>query len=236
MIYIGIPTINLVDHLDRTINSIECQNDYRLLIVNNGDKNEFLKWQAISEVTFETILNKQNKGVAASWNQIIDWALSKGDAEVIFILNDDILLHPNCINRMLETIRRKRYGAVSGGMVAGAPERMWNFNEDMVDDRHISGMHFSCFAITPDVVTTIGKFDVGYGLCYVEDTDYFYRLEKAKVRKGCDRWAWFTHYRVRDRRISGRKKSHRYNRGYFQRKWGTPPKPVAKRMMDYTRI
>lgn len=236
MLYIGIPTINLVDHLERAVDSIRSKEAFELLVVNNGDEKEYTDWARAAQPAFHQILNAKNKGVSASWNQIIDWALIYSDCEAIYILNDDIILHPDCIDKMIETIRSERYLAVSAAMVAGPLERMQEYNINSVSERYVPGMHFSCFAVTPKLVAKIGKIDERYGLSYVEDTDYFYRMEKAKVRKGCDRYAWFTHYRVRDRRIGDRKASHKRNRGYFTEKWNTPPGATAHRMMAHTRI
>lgn len=236
MIYIGIPTINLADHLARTVGSIQCLDDHKIIVVNNNPYDEeFMNWAEC--VNHHIIINEQNRGVAGSWNQILKYAMQDKDVEAIFILNDDIILHPNCINKMLESMRLENYWAISAAMVRGPLERMQNFDESMVDSRYnITGMHFSCFGLIPEVITQVGMFDEGYKLSYVEDTDYFYRIEQAKIKKGCDKYAWFTHYRVRERYVGDRKASHRQNRKYFYNKWKIRPKDVARRMMGGTRI
>lgn len=239
MIYIGIPTINLADHLARAVASIECMDEHRIIVANNNPNDkEFIAWVlGVVPENCEIITNKKNLGVAASWNQLLMAGINKGDAEIVFVLNDDIIVHPDCIDRMVETVRLHRYDAISAAMIQGKLERMQNFSTDLVDNRYnISGMHFSCYGLTPQAVETVGLFDEKYGLSYVEDTDYFYRLEQAGVKKGCDKYAWFTHYRIRERHVGDRRASHRRNRGYFKSKWGEHPKATAMRMMRGTRI
>lgn len=237
MIYFGIPTINLADHCARLVESIYCKEPYKVVVINNNIKDKaFKSW---SETTDGILIvnNAENLGVARSWNQMLGWALSRRDMEIFFVLNDDIILHPDCPTRMIETIREQDYLAVSGAMVRGAIDRMYGFQEDMIADRYdVTGMHFSCFAVTTELLERVGFFDPKYGLSYVEDTDYFYRMEKLGIKKGCDKYAWFTHYRVKERNVGDRRQSHRTNREYFKRKWGESPKATAKRMMSGTRI
>ena len=223
------------------VESIKCKEEHKILIINNNIKDkEFAIWAKSEKAEHCKILNNpKNKGVAGSWNQIVKWAIKGKDAELIFILNDDIILHPDCLDRMLETVRTKKYGAISATSVQGSFRRMVKLTEDVFPRYASVGMHFSCFALTPKTLVKVGLFDEKFRLSYVEDTDYFYRLEQAKTKKGCDRHAWFVHYQVMNRKtpnITSRRKAHRTNRNYFKKKWKKNPRVIFNRKRKGTKI
>jgi GT2 family glycosyltransferase len=232
MNYLGIPTIDSYDYLVKTLSTIKTAFPFRILVVNNGQPLPFL--DKIANVN-TIINNRKNSGISVSWNQIIKWALSYDDCESIFILNDDIELHPDCIDIMLNSLYQYD--------ITGAYETK---DLDVVKEpRWVGGVHFSCFAMTPNIPRAIGYFDEAYTPFHVEDTDYWKRLIEAGFKSGTDRTAKFIHHKVRPRgeakrweeggKVYSVREIHNRNRAYFRKKHGCSPKEWYGRSVEGSR-
>jgi len=221
MITIGLLTLSKYEDMaKKAIDSIVCNENYRIVIVDNGQKLD-------EDVEGVKIIRPQkNVGIAPGWNMIVLDAIENGSEEIV-ILNDDLILHPECIDLLIQDIR-EGYDIITGYMIHNHEV----FPDVKIEPRFINGMHFSCFAMNRNTLFTVGKFDEGYAPCYVEDTDYYYRLMKTDLKYGCDRWAKFTHKRFLDRQEPWVKESHKKNRAYFSKKHGEHPKKTFRIMSE----
>ena len=223
MVYIGIPTVNLQRYLEQTINSIVMELPWRLLLVDNLSTDGTREWIQNSE--YQSVLNPANFGVAKSWNQIITWAMSHDDCDAIYMLNNDIVLHPEAFNKMNESLLEKNKEVISGLNIGTDPEVLKTFSVDSIVERYSPNVNFSCFGLVPETVKRVGLFDEAFKIAYFEDNDYHTRLKNAGIGGSCDQWAWFSHYGSRTIKEGGVKHSAAFenNKAYFKRKWGWLP-------------
>jgi GT2 family glycosyltransferase len=222
MIYLAIPTVNNLKYLQETIASIKSKEEFQLLILDNGSNDKFTK-EWIQGSGHEFILNETNLGVAKAWNQIINWGLSHEDCEIIFILNNDIVLHPDCLDTMIQAVREEDKEFITGVQIDSQPIALDSFTKS--DTRFIPNVHFSCFGLTPKTIKRIGMFDEGFKIGYFEDNDYHHRMQLEGINCSCDTWAAFTHYGSRTINEGGvnQGNSFKQNRDYYQSKWGYTP-------------
>jgi GT2 family glycosyltransferase len=229
MIVIGIPTLyEEPELLQQCVNSIRSSQEHIVLIVDNSEtKSAFLELELPSD-NFYFSLPEKNLGVGGSWNRImVEGLVGHPDTDAIFFLNDDIILHPGTLDNLYENLMEE-FDAVSGYMVK-------RFLYDLPESIFSTGMHFSCFGLKRSTMDKIGEFDINYYPAYVEDTDYYYRMQRAGLKIGCNTRAPFIHRRHRNRKSPEIKEIHNRNRRYFQEKWGFHPREVAKQMMAGTR-
>lgn len=222
MVYVGIPTVNLKDYLIETIGSIQTKYPWKLFLVDNGSVDGTQEW--ISEESgYEHVLNGENLGVAKAWNQILYWALSHNDPDVVFILNNDIVLHPEAMDRMIETVLEGGKGGVSGVAIGNDPVMLLHCTRP--EPRYSPAMNFCCFGLTRSTITRVGVFDEGFKLAYFEDNDYHHRMQLDGIDASSDLWAPFSHYGSRTIREGGVNihAAFRTNREYFRQKWGFVP-------------
>jgi GT2 family glycosyltransferase len=214
MITIGILTLSeYAKQAKNVVDSINLDTNCDIVLIDNGQKNG----DGVEDV--DTVYYPvSNLGIPNSWNLILEMAFfnerSEDNSEIAFILNDDIVLHEECLELMVESM-------------VNNPD---NFPSAKIEPRFIPGMHFSCFAVTRHCLEVNGFFDTNYSPCFVEDTDYYHRLLQTDLKYGSDRWAKFTHNRVLDRNKPWVRQSHQKNRDYFRKKWGVPPKATFRKM------
>jgi GT2 family glycosyltransferase len=221
MIYLGIATVNLQRYLVETIESIKCKDEWRLLLIDNGSIDGTDEW--IEQSGYEYILNGENKGVSTAWNQILRWGLSHKDMEAVFILNNDIHLHPDCMDWLMQAIRDEGKEAVTGVNIGNKPEMLEHTT--LPELRFSPAMNFSLFGFTKPVITRVGFFDEGFKLAYFEDNDYHHRMQLEDIEGVCDMWAPFSHYGSRTIKEGGVKHNEAFeaNKRYFKEKWGFLP-------------
>ena len=221
MIAIGIPTVNLWQYLEQTIDSIKTKHEYKLLLVDNHSIDGTR--EKIEQYPCDHILNDTNVGVSKSWNQIISWGLAHDDCDIVFMLNNDIVLKEITIDNMVATILEEGKEAVSGLNIGSKPEMLEFFT--CSEDRYNTAMNFSCFGLTRPAITRVGLFDEGFQLAYYEDNDYHHRMKLEEVDGVCDMWAPFTHYGSRTIKEGGvdHTRAFKHNQGYFLNKWGYLP-------------
>ena len=177
----GIPILNRGDLLLRLFESIDYPVDILHIIINHTSSpaedvesavhiiqgavnggHEFVR-----QLVFEGGLIKDsdgeivthNMGVAGSWNRIIEQHVAY--APYIMLVGNDIMFTPGDLQRFDDY------------MSTMSPERR--------DKKGITcGNHgYSCFAILPETINTLGYFDENIYPAYLEDCDYSYRCKLA---------------------------------------------------------
>jgi GT2 family glycosyltransferase len=208
-IYLGIPTIAAVDALDEMLATVKQQNADILvkIIDNSGGLPDFYelakKYRCILQV------NPENVGVAASWNQLVEWAFNDGSDHVI-IANDDLTFDANdSLERMVQDARL--------------------YADKFVQDVNC---HYSCFVMTPYIWNTIGCFDDGFWPAYYEDNDYDVRREHAGLERHFDNYQ-MTHKHSQTIQVSHIMKTinglnFETNKQRFIAKWGSMEQPYKQ--------
>lgn len=160
---IGVPSLNRPLELYKFIVSVLQSSvlPKNIIIIDNSSDGSITKYiteteipdtliEAANKVHFDFLIAPFNLGVSASWNYLMDTY-----AELpIIISNDDLELHTNTLERMLE--RRSDNVVVCG--------------------ESSSGNAFSLFLLPQTIYQSVGKFDESYLSGYYSDNDYYYRM------------------------------------------------------------
>jgi GT2 family glycosyltransferase len=148
MFSIGIPTLNRADLLLPSIEKylVDFKNT-DIHILDNGNQN----LSNLEENVHTYVHNqKENIGVAASWNKLCQIIFTKHDWALL--VNDDVYLG---------------YGNTTVNMCIEMSE------VGLVQ----SELNWSVLLINKDLYEYIGEFDEGFFPAYYEDSDYMYRLK-----------------------------------------------------------
>lgn len=223
-LYVGTATVNNWKYLEKMCNSLQSKHEFKVLIVDNGSKEETREW--VKNSGYEAIYNPTNYGVSKAWNQILMWALDHRDLKLVLVPNNDIVLHPQTLDRLMESVLVNEKGGVSGLNIGNHPSMLDTF-EIPTDEEHRynPAMNFSLFGLTKPTITRVGLFDENFKLAYFEDNDYHHRMQLEDIDASCDTWAPFTHYGSRTIKEGGVNHHSAFvaNKAYFYRKWGFLP-------------
>lgn len=152
-LFIGIPVVNRFDLLKKVLKGCTHWNA-EILIINNSCNNSLTRAMESFANTngCEIISNKQNIGVAASWNLIIKEGLQRGYEQIV-ISSDDTLIEDSSI-KYIEKIKFSQNDVI------------WHLNV------------WNLFIIHRSAIDKVGWFDENYYPAYYEDVDYSYRCDK----------------------------------------------------------
>lgn len=199
-----VPTLCNFPGLARCLESIQTLVEYKLYVQNNWDF---------------------NYGVAGGWNRGIDKAIS-GGADIIVIMNDDIILAPYVIDMMVEYMRKNpSVGLVSGMSVKNRDNLQTAYGVPNIREQQSD---FALFALSKKAFETVGRFDENFYPAYFEDDDYHYRTMLAGIGIIKLLGATFYHevsatqYWNKDEPIVPPKQFEK-NRSYYKAKWGDFP-------------
>lgn len=112
-----------------------------------------------------------NRGVSASWNEGIMAAQARG-ADAIIMANDDIAFAPGDLDKLAS-----RAVACRGSYIVSCAGMHLRFG------RRLPSVGYSCFAINPIALETLGCFDENIFPAYCEDQDYAYRAQLAGLQE-----------------------------------------------------
>jgi len=137
-----------------------------------------------------------NLGYAGGNNRGMEWAIEHG-AEYLLVLNNDTLVDPDCIGRLIATAESRAAAVVAPQIrYFDAPERVWygggTFSRTRALGLHrleasqaakemataVSFVTGCCFLIRADTVKSLGGFDESF-FAYVEDAELSVRLMAA---------------------------------------------------------
>lgn len=240
-VLIVVPVINLWERYTKPmIESVKSNLNWDILVIDNGstdgttqkalELNQSEKF--LHKITI--ITNAVNKGCGGGWNQGLEYAREHGFTHVL-LANNDIILSPFTIDKLVERIERGDKTLVSAVDVSGEV----SVAEDILHEDHAVNHkedseaphpNFSCFMVKSDFVDEIGWVDEGFFPAYFEDNDIHYR---CKLAKGDDSaiattLSVFYHFGSRTQNESGDKavvsgSLFEQNRQYFITKWGGNP-------------
>lgn len=233
---IVIPTINLWKKYTKPcIDSIKTKYPYRILLIDNAstDETPTEAGKLVSE-TFAHKRNEERWSCAKSWNYGVRDAFERG-FDYVLVLNNDILLHPEAIDKMVERMEQEKNVMIPNlAMVTcldvtgecSEPPAVFNLkSEDKENVPESEHPCFSGFMINKACWEKIGEFDEAFNPAYYEDNDYHYRINLGGMRAIVLPTALFYHYGSRtnaeafDRPFIDSSSNHRY----YIRKWGGSP-------------
>jgi len=162
-----------------------------IIVDNNSTDNtpEFLRQFSKDNSNAKIIFNKSNRGFAAGNNQ----GLSLASAEYLVLLNNDTVVTPGWLERMIEVLRSFPRAGMVGPMSNFVAPPQWVSEityrtADELEDfaRRWAAQHAGqtqtvhrliafCMAIRKEVVEKIGGLDESFGLGNFEDDDYCVR-------------------------------------------------------------
>jgi GT2 family glycosyltransferase len=170
---------------------------HEVIVVANGLHASCVMRHALGS-RLKTIRNERNEGFARANVQAL--AISTGEA--IVTVNDDMILHPDCLAELAKvTVHPSRPGMVAGRiLLQAAPDRIdadgieLSMNGSAFNRRNLEradtapldeeAIFSPCAALalyTRKLVDRIGFFDPGY-FAYYEDVDLGWRAQRAGFR------------------------------------------------------
>lgn len=200
-IAVVIPVINLFsEYTKQCLDSIKSKHEINIIFIDNNStdntKTECLKLQS-NHFLYQR--NEESWSCAKSWNWGVIKAFERG-ADYVLIINNDIVLHPDCIDRLVERFERHEEGVV---MVTAMDRRGENPNvkdfialksadfEKVPEAEH---PHYSCFMINKKYWDKIGVFDEEFVPCYFEDNSSHYKIKLTGLKAIVYPPALFYHY------------------------------------------
>lgn len=169
----------------------------------------------------------ENRGVATAWNIGTRRAIADG-CSIVFVLNDDIVISPMAVDHMVEVLRDKTIGVLTGCDHRNTlqPHEVATMPYPEYETDILDAPDFAFFSYTQETYETVGPFDENFHPAYFEDNDYVIRNLRAGLRPVRSQRAAFFHYGSRTQN-SGSPVVPSYqfevNRNYFVNKWGGLP-------------
>jgi GT2 family glycosyltransferase len=221
---------------------------YDLVVVDNGSRDGsrgYLLGLAEHDRRVRLVLNAANAGFPAACNQGI--AASTGD--VVVLLNNDTMVPPGWLPRLIRHLDEESVGLVGpvtnrigNEAEVAADYRTWGqflhaAGERALRQRHesfeIDTLTMFCVALRRELYRRVGPLDAGFGIGTLEDDDYSLRVRKAGYRLLCAVDVLVHHFGEASFgklfRDGERERVLEANRARFERKWGVPWQPYAKR-------
>ena len=210
---------------------------YEIIIVDNASQDEtleYLKEFSAQHPEHTVIFNNKNVGFAAANNQASQ--VAKG--EFLLFLNNDTVVTPGWLNRLLLPLRDPEVGMVG-------PATNWAGNESRIPvpykdltemetfarsytsknrDKRVeqSMIAFFCVAIRASTWQQVGDLDERFGIGMFEDDDYGMRIRQAGLKVLCTHAAFVHHWgRTSFSKIDQQKYKRLFeeNRQKFEEKW-----------------
>jgi GT2 family glycosyltransferase len=222
--------------------------DYELVVVDNasGDGTpEYLRELAQRNPHVKLVLNERNAGFARACNQ----GLAVAGGDVLVLLNDDTLVTPGWLPRLIAPLRDPDTGlsgAVTNriGNEAEIPVsyRTWGELLEFSAERarthagqelDLGTLTMFCLAFRRDVLRRIGPLDQRFEVGMLEDDDYSRRAREAGYRLVCAEDAFVHHFG--ETSFGKLVPSGQYgeileeNKRRFEEKWGEPWEPYRRR-------
>lgn len=182
--------------------------------------------------------NAERWGFQRSVNFGVKYGIEHG-ADFILVCNNDIVLHPEAIWRLVERFKREPVvGMVTCMDVSGEirekgilPMLIGTLNaqeKEAVDEA--PHPHFSAFMVSKQCWENVGEFDELFFPAYFEDNDYHYRMKQMGVPAIVLPSAMFFHYGSRTQNEAAEDGKpivvsmlFENNRAFYVRKWGGLP-------------
>jgi GT2 family glycosyltransferase len=235
---IVVPAIDLWSKFTETmLNSIKSKHELYVVFIDNGSKDEtFREATKLITQSFHYKRNEENWGCAKSWNYGVRDCLINHSCNYVLIANNDVIFHPNAIDRLVERFEKKELEVVMVTCLNTRGEVSNPHKVITLDDRIKSTVpesehpDFSAFMINKKCWDEVGEFDEAFsilGKAYFEDNDYHYRIKLAGLKAIVYPLALYYHYGSQTQNrdltpLTAIQKGSLFeaNRGYYITKWG----------------
>ena len=199
-----VPTFNRVESLRRLLHSLDARESpdsirFEVVIIDNGSEDgtqDMLRGYGARPQKFSLeVLEERDRGKAKALNR----GLARAKGRIVLIVDDDVVVHPECLLKHLECYRTTDFDALQGRILPGVdaegrpadPERLRQYNIPVVDYgdeiREIRGLTGTNMSLKREVLERVGFFDARLGpgaVGFSEDTEYSIRIRKAGFKIG----------------------------------------------------
>lgn len=190
-----------IDYLINCLDSVfkSDYSDLEVIVVFNGDKDHSYEIAKQKFPQVISVLNKKNLGFAKANNQGIE----KSTGEIIFLLNDDTIIHPQLVSVLLEKlISSNNIGVVgpkiyymsignepekiwfAGGMINWGKQESYHLGRDVDDknwkdaEKEVDFITGCALMIKRETINKIGLLDERF-FAFYEDADWCLRTKKG---------------------------------------------------------
>lgn len=176
--YVVIPVVNCWEHTKKCIESLQCKEKMKIILVDNGSNDATIdEARKIDDLIY--ISNSENRGVSHAWNQGIAAAKEDKNCGYIYIVNNDNVFRKDSIDNLITyadqvDLGHSNYVLISSMTFVGDPAE---FNGVPVTFTEAEGGCYSAFMIAPKTTDKVGWFDEGFYPAYFEDNDYDRRIK-----------------------------------------------------------
>lgn len=177
-------------HLIQCLEALHGADDsfpYEVVVAVNQPTDDLVNQIELHTEGLTVLRSAANLGFAAACNQ----AVAEGSGELIFLLNDDVILSPDCLHVLVETIERNSKAAAVGcqylypdGRLQEAGSVLWSDGNvyqlsylvgppaDLVNQQRRSDYcSAAALMIRRSIWDEVGGLDEGYWPAYCEDVD-----------------------------------------------------------------
>ena len=227
---VAAPYISSTEHLalaKETMASLRFGGELdRIAVVNRFPPEESaLSWLGTA---FDVVEWNEQNHLARAWNRGIQQGFERG-AEYVLVINLDIVLHSQCIERLLQFAETHREEVLWSAV---PHDDLSNLEQVTLAEEIFPHIHFSCFLVGRRLPETVGLFDEQFAPAYYEDCDLRRRLLLAGFSEIATRAALFYHegsatIRGADAEdyelLAHLGEAFVHNPVRYQAKWGGPP-------------
>jgi GT2 family glycosyltransferase len=174
--------------------------NFDIVVVDNGSDPQYgLEVKKNLHPSITLIKNEKNEGVAAGFNRGMHDALDRGIYDSILILDDDVIVDPECLPELVKELRKSPDNAIIGPMVLwmNFPELLQEFGaffdrEEILDYFHMRYCPISkvgnqvisvdyvmacCLLVDVAKLKKVGLMDPGY-FWYCDDADWCMQFKR----------------------------------------------------------
>jgi len=185
---------NKKDLLAKCLNTLKEKTDYdnyRVVVVDNGSKDDSAEIVKKNFSWVELIENKENLGWSKGNNIGIKYALKTHYPEMILLLNNDIeVIQRGWLKKLVEVCSKNEVGIAGckllypDGKIQNAGckvdfKGIKNYKyEGFKEDVYLNAVFGACFLIKREVIEKIGLLDEFYSPFLLEETDYCFRARE----------------------------------------------------------
>lgn len=173
--------------------------NFRVIVVDNGSGDDSVAQlkAATTDPRVNLLINETNEGYAGGNNRGIEKALAEG-AEYVFVLNNDTIVNPGCLDPLVAAFEADNRIAIAGCEIRdvgyeSSPNRgqrislftgktnHWRHDRPVLSPMDVDFICGAAIMLRASVLREIGAFDSSF-FSYCEDADICFRARKSGYR------------------------------------------------------
>ena len=223
-----------LDLLKPALESIQTRYPYQLILIDDHSNEETKAY--LRSTPHKVFYDPPIDSLGGRWNLGM-WLNMRAGATHLMLMNDDILLRRDCIDRLVERYLAGGVDWLDSNDIAllGRSIEELETMQPGTDDK--PGLAIGCAIASKEVIERVGWFDENFKM-YFEDNDYHTRLVLAGMTAKVYEGALYYHYgsmTIKRADDAGKAKIQAiYNDSlnYFISKWGKPPSRDEVEILD----